>query len=58
MPHEEAVRIILGDAGTHFDPAVCDAFARIKETFNIICSMSHGHSLDAKELQRILEQAA
>jgi len=58
MPHDEAVRIILGDAGTHFDPAVCEAFSRIADNFNIIRSVSHGRSLDPDELQRVIEHAA
>jgi len=58
MAHDEAVRIILGDAGTHFDPAVCEAFSRIADNFNIIRSVSHGRSLDPDELQRIIEHAA
>jgi len=58
MPHEEAVRIILGDAGSHFDPRVCEAFARVSDKFNIIRSVSHGRALDPTELRRILDRAA
>lgn len=31
--HEVAKAMIVGDAGTHFDPDVVDAFVRIEETF-------------------------
>lgn len=31
LPHEEALRRIKKDSGTHFDPAVVDAFFRIHE---------------------------
>lgn len=58
MSHEEALRIIFGDAGTHFDPKVCEAFSRITDKFNIIRSISHEKALDPVELRRILEQAA
>lgn len=36
MPHAEAVRIILGSRGTHFDPAVVTAFERVHERFDEI----------------------
>lgn len=58
MPHDEAVRIILGDAGTHFDPTVCEAFSRIAKNFNVIRSVSHARSLAPNDLQRIIEDAA
>jgi HD-GYP domain-containing protein (c-di-GMP phosphodiesterase class II) len=31
--HEEAVEIIRGDSGTHFDPVVVEAFLRCQEQF-------------------------
>jgi len=34
MPHAEARTIILGGRGTHFDPAIVDAFERIEARFN------------------------
>jgi putative two-component system response regulator len=34
--HEEAVEIILEEKGSHFDPAVVDAFLRIEEDFRRI----------------------
>jgi HD-GYP domain-containing protein (c-di-GMP phosphodiesterase class II) len=36
MPHDEAMRIILGNRGTHFDPAVADAFERTHGQFDKI----------------------
>lgn len=34
MPHTEAVRVIMGSRGTHFDPAVADAFERLADRFD------------------------
>lgn len=36
MSHEEAMRIILGSDGTHFDPAIVEAFRRTTEQFDHI----------------------
>jgi HD-GYP domain-containing protein (c-di-GMP phosphodiesterase class II) len=36
MSHAEAMRIILGSKGTHFDPAVADAFGRTQANFDEI----------------------
>jgi putative two-component system response regulator len=33
LPHEEAVEIILKEKGRQFDPAIVDAFLRVKEDF-------------------------
>ncbi|MEM6457325.1 MAG: HD domain-containing phosphohydrolase [Acidobacteriota bacterium] len=33
LPHEEAVRRIVKDRGTHFDPVVVDAFMRCQDEF-------------------------
>jgi putative two-component system response regulator len=33
FPHEKAIEIILGDAGTHFDPVLADVFARVSDDF-------------------------
>ncbi len=38
MPHEKAVEIIEAGSGTHFDPAVVDAFRGSKETFKAIAT--------------------
>ncbi len=35
-PHEEAVQMIINDAGTHFDPKLIEAFKLVSDTFNII----------------------
>jgi HD-GYP domain-containing protein (c-di-GMP phosphodiesterase class II) len=36
LGHEEARRLILSERGTHFDPAIVDAFERIEARFNEI----------------------
>lgn len=36
LPHEEAVEIILEEKGSHFDPAVVDAFLEVREDFRQI----------------------
>jgi PAS domain S-box-containing protein len=36
LPHEEAVRIITSERGTHFDPEVVDVFIEQQETFRRI----------------------
>ncbi len=36
MPHEQAVEIILGDAGSHFDPLLVDVFSSTTEIFRQI----------------------
>jgi len=36
IPHDEAVRIITGRRGTHFDPDVVDAFLEVREEFRRI----------------------
>jgi PAS domain S-box-containing protein len=36
LPHEEAVRIITAERGTHFDPDVVDVFIEQQETFRRI----------------------
>ncbi len=36
IPHEEAVRIITSERGTHFDPEVVDVFVEQQETFRRI----------------------
>jgi putative two-component system response regulator len=33
MPHEKAASIISEGRGTHFDPAIVDAFFSIENTF-------------------------
>ena len=36
LTHEEAVKIIIKDKGTHFDPDVVDAFLTVSEEFRNI----------------------
>ncbi len=36
LPHEEAVRVIVSERGTHFDPDVVDVFVSNRETFKRI----------------------
>jgi response regulator RpfG family c-di-GMP phosphodiesterase len=38
MPHDKAVEMISAHRGTHFDPAVVEAFMRVAEVFS---SWSH-----------------
>jgi adenylate cyclase len=33
LPHDEAVRIIAGGRGTHFDPEIVDAFLKVQHAF-------------------------
>jgi PAS domain S-box-containing protein len=50
IPHEEAVKIILSERGTHFDPDVVDVFERSLETFQRIQMLEsfkqHPESID------------
>jgi putative two-component system response regulator len=36
LTHEEAIRIIVKDKGTHFDPDIVDAFLTVSEEFRNI----------------------
>jgi putative two-component system response regulator len=36
MPHEKAASIIAEGRGTHFEPAIVDAFISIENTFSEI----------------------
>ena len=36
MSHEDAVALIVGGKGTHFDPAVVDAFLRVSSSFEAV----------------------
>ncbi|HET7699124.1 MAG TPA: CHASE2 domain-containing protein [Vicinamibacterales bacterium] len=38
MSHDEAVALIVRGKGTHFDPAVVDAFLRVSESFEVVSS--------------------
>jgi len=38
FPHEEALRIILEGRGSHFDPALVDAFERVADQFSAIAN--------------------
>lgn len=38
MPHEEAVEVIMGASGTHFDPDLASAFLEVAEQFREISS--------------------
>jgi cyclic di-GMP phosphodiesterase len=37
MPHEQAVKVIVDGAGTHFDPAIVTAFLDVAGEFSRIC---------------------
>jgi response regulator RpfG family c-di-GMP phosphodiesterase len=36
LPHAQAVEIIVGDRGRHFDPALTDVFVEIAASFETI----------------------
>ena len=38
MSHEDAVALIVRGKGTHFDPAVVEAFLRVSESFEVVSS--------------------
>jgi PAS domain S-box-containing protein len=40
QPHTEARAIILAETGHHFDPKVCDSFARLANEFEIVSTAS------------------
>jgi adenylate cyclase len=41
MPLDETIRLIVGGKGTHFDPAVVDAFVQVAPRFQIDIEPSH-----------------
>jgi putative two-component system response regulator len=36
LPHEEAVRIIVDDSGSHFDPLMVKAFINVSDDFQMV----------------------
>lgn len=36
LPHDQAVDLIAGGSGTHFDPAVVDAFLQVQDVFKMV----------------------
>lgn len=46
LTHEETVKIIIKDKGTHFDPDVVDAFLTVSEEFR---NMAREHSDSEKQ---------
>ncbi len=52
LTHEEAVKIIVKDKGTHFDPAIVDAFLSVSDEFRNIAyenaDSEEQHSLNQK----------
>jgi HD-GYP domain-containing protein (c-di-GMP phosphodiesterase class II)/CHASE2 domain-containing sensor protein len=46
LTHEEAIRIIVNDKGTHFDPDIVDAFLTVSEEFR---SIAREHSDSEKQ---------
>jgi CHASE2 domain-containing sensor protein len=46
--HEEAVRVMVGDRGTHFDPDVLDAFLEVQEEFRQIATRYRGAGVEPK----------
>ena len=47
MPHAEAVQIIMEGSGTHFDPAIAEAFLSIESEFDHIAQTFNDESLIA-----------
>lgn len=45
-PHEEAVRIMRGKRGTHFDPDITDAFLEVQEEFRQIAVRFSGTGVE------------
>ena len=39
LSHEEAVQVIIADAGTHFDPKLKDVFLEVKERFREVAEL-------------------
>jgi adenylate cyclase len=46
LPHEEAVRILREERGTHFDPDVVDAFLEAKEDFRQVADRFGGEGVE------------
>ena len=46
LPHEEAVRIMSGKRGTHFDPDVVDAFLEVHDEFREIAARFAGAGVE------------
>ncbi|MGE5698675.1 MAG: CHASE2 domain-containing protein [Deltaproteobacteria bacterium] len=46
MPHEEAVRILRDESGTHFDPDVVDAFLDTQEEFRQVADRFGGEVVE------------
>jgi CHASE2 domain-containing sensor protein len=46
--HEEAVRVMVEDRGTHFDPDVLDAFLEVQEEFRQIAGRYRGAGVEPK----------
>ena len=46
LPHEEAVRIMSGKRGTHFDPDAVDAFLEVHEEFREIAARFTGAGVE------------
>ena len=38
LTHEQAIKLIVSGKGTHFDPAVVDAFLRVSDSFEMVSS--------------------
>ncbi len=46
LTHEEAVRVMIEDRGTHFDPDVLDAFLEVQEEFRLISQRYRGAGVE------------
>jgi putative two-component system response regulator len=57
MPHEQAIAIIIDGRGSHFDPALIDAFLAVVEQFQAIAQRFADHEQDLQGKADYLAQA-
>lgn len=57
MPHEKAVRIIVENKGTHFDPDIVDAFETLQDQFRLIAATYADGDAELEAKMRQMEQA-
>jgi putative two-component system response regulator len=55
MPHEAAVKVIVGERGAHFDPDVVDAFVVVSAEFAVIAQR---HADTDEDMQQKIEYMA
>jgi putative two-component system response regulator len=55
MPHEAAVKVIVGERGAHFDPDVVDAFVVVSAEF---AAIAQRHADTDEDMQQKIEYMA